>query len=695
MADDGPPTSDDREPLPVHIVLLVAVSGVLLSSTAAALLRRGGHTWLPPSAVSVACGLAVGTLIRLRYSAAANGVPYELGFDGPIFFLLLLPIINFDSGLSLRRGPFFAQLFSILSFSILGTLLSALLIGVAIHSAGAAGVSIPLSFEESMALASILAATDGLTLGGILSDLEAPPGLVALVLGEGSANDAVSIVLYNTFVGFMDRAASGDAVAEPKETAGEAMARFVSILTGSVGVGVGLSVLSTLAYRVLYLGYTPEWVDRALRWAAAAGAECCCCCHGAGRRREAARRLAERTPLMVAGVPIGVGRGGGGGAAQASSSSSSAAETATAVTSTTNAAQAAKAAPLDVASAPGFLILVGYTSYMAAESLSMSGVVAVLFCGIGLNFFHLPILPPPARAFALQTSRIVAQIADTAVFFQVGLDIALTLGTVNGIDRAEDVGTLLVAMGAVLAARALAIFPLALGVNYLRRKPIPLGWQAMLWHSGMRGAGAYAFALVWPSENRELIVDITAGVVLLTVLVLGATTVPMMRWTGTTGAQEKERERARAAAEAVLTAAQQQQPGGGGGGGGMGAPPFSSPAGRNYKTAMVKEARVYIPLSRPSVTSRAYDALSSAGSTLRLWVSGVRPRDGRLVAAARRRRRAAAAAAAEAQAQAEAAGREPEVAAVAAAAAAAATWEADDAGKGEDEDDWEEEEDGE
>jgi hypothetical protein len=93
----------------------------------------------------------------------------------------------------------------------------------------------------------------------------------------------------------------------------------------------------------------------------------------------------------------------------------------------------------------------------------------------------------------------------------------------------------------------------------------------MLWHSGMRGAGAYAFALVWPSENRELIVDITAGVVLLTVLVLGATTVPMMRWTGTTGAQEKERVRARAAAEAVLTAAQlQQQPGGGGGGGGGG-----------------------------------------------------------------------------------------------------------------------------
>jgi NhaP-type Na+/H+ or K+/H+ antiporter len=173
---------DDREPLAIHIVLLVAISGVILSNITLAQLHKYQQRWIPPAAVSVICGLAVGALIRIRYTVFGTGnVPYELGFDGPIFFLLLLPIINFDSGISLRRKPFFDQFFSILSLSVIGTLSAALLIGIFIHLSGAAGITIPLTFEESMALAAILAATDGLTVGGILDDLDAPPKLVALV----------------------------------------------------------------------------------------------------------------------------------------------------------------------------------------------------------------------------------------------------------------------------------------------------------------------------------------------------------------------------------------------------------------------------------------------------------------------------------------------------------------------------------
>lgn len=102
-------TADDRELLSVHVVLLVAISGVLLSSGANVVLRRLGQKWLPPAATSVACGLIVGAFARIHSHLNDSGIPWELGFDGPIFFLLLLPIINFDSGISLRRGPFFRQ----------------------------------------------------------------------------------------------------------------------------------------------------------------------------------------------------------------------------------------------------------------------------------------------------------------------------------------------------------------------------------------------------------------------------------------------------------------------------------------------------------------------------------------------------------------------------------------------------------
>jgi hypothetical protein len=45
-----------------------------------------------------------------------------------------------------------------------------------------------------------------------------------------------------------------------------------------------------------------------------------------------------------------------------------------------------------------------------------------------------------------------------------------------------------------------------------------------MWHSGLRGAIAYALAIEFPSHNRDLIVSTTSAVVLFTVFVLGGST---------------------------------------------------------------------------------------------------------------------------------------------------------------------------
>ena len=156
----------------------------------------------------------------------------------------------------------------------------------------------------------------------------------------------------------------------------------------------------------------------------------------------------------------------------------------------------------------------------------MSGVVTVLFTSISLNHFVRPLLTREGKEFSEGTVRVLSSVADTCVFFQVGLDIALTMGSDRGVDtRAEGdmIGWVLLAL---LASRTLSIFPIAGAINCVRRGRLPWAHVVVLWHSAMRGAGAYAFALVFPGPHKDVLVDLTATVVLISVLFYATS----MRW---------------------------------------------------------------------------------------------------------------------------------------------------------------------
>ena len=69
-------------------------------------------------------------------------------------------------------------------------------------------------------------------------------------------------------------------------------------------------------------------------------------------------------------------------------------------------------------------------------------------------------------------------------------------------------------------------------INYFRREPLPLSWLVCLWHGALRGAGAYAFTLVFPSPHRAILMDATCGVIIFTVVLLGSTSIPLMKLLG-------------------------------------------------------------------------------------------------------------------------------------------------------------------
>lgn len=247
------PDAEDGSSLATHLVLLTIVAGVLLSSSIETAQHRLKTAWIPESSLTVLAGMLLGVIIRLTVDEAR--LPNNLVFNGDVFFLVALPLLIFDAGYSLRKKNFFSQFFTILTFSVVGTAGAAMVIGGILFAAGRAGASLKLDINEAFAYGSVLSATDALAMASVLRSIGGVDGdLIALVLGEGALNDATSIVLYQTFAGFFREGVDDESV-------GAAVQLFFTELLGSLALGFGVAVLSTLAFRMVHLGWLPRLRD--------------------------------------------------------------------------------------------------------------------------------------------------------------------------------------------------------------------------------------------------------------------------------------------------------------------------------------------------------------------------------------------------------------------------------------------------
>ncbi|XP_045151083.1 sodium/hydrogen exchanger 8 isoform X3 [Echinops telfairi] len=84
----------------------------------------------------------------------------------------------------------------------------------------------------------------------------------------------------------------------------------------------------------------------------------------------------------------------------------------------------------------------------------------------------------------------------------------------------------------VLFGRAVNIFPLSYLLNFFRDHKITPKMMFIMWFSGLRGAIPYALSLhldLEPLEKRQLIGTTTIVIVLFTILLLGGSTMPLIR----------------------------------------------------------------------------------------------------------------------------------------------------------------------
>lgn len=198
-------------------------------------------------------------------------------------------------------------------------------------------------------------------------------------------------------------------------------------------------------------------------------------------------------------------------------------------------------------------LLVAYGTYILADLLHESGVIATVVAGITLGTYGRRIGMSARTQEALDTVwEFLAFILTALIFLLVGLAI-----TVGGL--VDAVVPIAWGIGAVLVGRAIVIYGLLGGAARLvgrRRSGLERGWLHILFWSGLRGAVAVALALSLPEDfpQRDQVQSVVFGITLFTLIAQGLTIGPVARralrvkpgagdgpidpWTASEGVQE-------------------------------------------------------------------------------------------------------------------------------------------------------------
>ncbi|MDR3573475.1 MAG: Na+/H+ antiporter [Anaerolineaceae bacterium] len=177
--------------------------------------------------------------------------------------------------------------------------------------------------------------------------------------------------------------------------------------------------------------------------------------------------------------------------------------------------------------------VLAFGSYLLAEQLQLSGVLAVVAAGLVNGNLGSRGMSPTSRIMLSNTWEYIAFLANSVVFLLIGLQ-----GNLPDLGSAwRDV---LAAILAVLAARVVIVYGLGWLINQLSTRPapasqkqLPLKWQHVLSWSGLRGAISLALVLSLPASlgsQRDILRLMAFGVVLFTLLIQSTSMWPLIRW---------------------------------------------------------------------------------------------------------------------------------------------------------------------
>ncbi len=188
--------------------------------------------------------------------------------------------------------------------------------------------------------------------------------------------------------------------------------------------------------------------------------------------------------------------------------------------------------------------LTAWISYIAADKLGVSGVLSTVACGMVMGWQQHDVLSAITRTRSLAVWGVVVFVLESLIFILIGLSLRGVLTRLGGGDA---LFALLPSTAAIVATVIIARFAWIFPSTYLPRALIPalrardpyppLSVPFIMSWAGLRGVVSLAAALSLPEgfPGRDFILAVTFAVILVTVLVQGATLAPLVRLLSSAG----------------------------------------------------------------------------------------------------------------------------------------------------------------
>lgn len=169
--------------------------------------------------------------------------------------------------------------------------------------------------------------------------------------------------------------------------------------------------------------------------------------------------------------------------------------------------------------------IVAYGSYLLAEQLHVSGVIATVVAGLTIgNYGAQSGMSPRTRVAVWAFWEYLAFLVNSLVFLLIGIEVHVA-------QIIENWWTILIAIGAVLLGRLLVVYVLS-PLSGRFGEPIPSRWNPVMVWGGLHGSVSIALVLSLPQNfpGRSVLLTLCFGVVAFSIVVQGLTMKPLLRW---------------------------------------------------------------------------------------------------------------------------------------------------------------------
>jgi monovalent cation/hydrogen antiporter len=189
-------------------------------------------------------------------------------------------------------------------------------------------------------------------------------------------------------------------------------------------------------------------------------------------------------------------------------------------------------------------LLTPYATYLIAERVQASGVLAVVVAGLYVGWRAPEVFSSRMRLVAYSVWNMVVFILNGFIFILIGLELPEVVRSLSGRSLGQAIGLSALVVALLIIVRIVWFFSSTFVAKLMRhdsrcRLPRPT-WRhfvLMSW-AGMRGVDSLAAALALPFvtesgkpfPERGLIVFITFGVILGTLVLQGLSLSPLIRW---------------------------------------------------------------------------------------------------------------------------------------------------------------------